>query len=153
MAPASAERLGGRSPRRLAARSVTPESEVPDHAHPDGVQCDRAAGGDRRPAGEGLARRHPRPSPTTSLCRTRHMRMATRIAADADGLRFHRPHRRGDYNAVLRVAPPGAAIMSGGKLPARNVDRSIRRRGGLNWRPWQSRLRGPEEGGLNMWVF
>jgi len=54
MAPASAERLGERSPRRLDARSVTPESEVPDHAHPDGVQCDRAAGGGRRSAGEGL---------------------------------------------------------------------------------------------------
>ena len=58
----------------------------------------------------------------------------------------HRPHRRGDYNAALRVARPRTAERIGQAVPGRNADRSIHRRVDWDAGRGRRRLRGPEEG-------
>ena len=60
-------------------------------------------------------------------------------------LRCHRPHRRGDYNGVLRVTRPRTAERTGRHLAGSNADRPIHQSLAGCW-PQQSRLRGPEEG-------
>lgn len=85
----------------------------------------------------------------------RRLKRTALSAAGADDLRCHRPHRRGDYNAALRVARPRTAECMGRQLPGHNADRSIHRRGGLDAgrgrAGFADRKKGPHRVGISLW--